>query len=362
MVIAFYSNEMNLRGIALSTFLYAVENEKILKNKSIIFYNNKNVSNNKKIIFKFKKRFKTIGISNFKNIDEFKTKFKIDYIYTQKGGEKDNWISNKIKTIVHAVYPQRLNQVHGHKYAYISEWASKEFSNNKIPYIPLIVTTDLTTQDLKRQLNIKKNSIVFGCYGGSSSFDLKFVQDAILNLAKSRKDIFFLFLNIEKFCNHPRIKFIKGTSNEIYKKKFINSCDAMIYGRSLGESFGLACGEFALNNKTIFSYKFNRHRSHVYNISNSQLIEYSSYKDIINLLSNFKKKKEKIHSNKYKMCSKHKVMKNFQKVFLNKNEKIRFNLYDYISNFLSHLKIGYFYLRHKFYIIYYKYIERNFIN
>ena len=143
-------------------------------------------------------------------------------------------------------------------------------------------------------------------------------------------------------------------------KKFINSCDAMIYGRSL-ENFGLACGEFAINNKTIFSYKFNRHRSHVYNISNSQLIEYSSYKDIINLLSNFKKKK-KIHSNKYKMCSKHKVMKNFKKVFLNKNEKIRFNLYDYISNFLSHLKIGYFYLRHKFYIIYYKYIERNFIN
>ena len=36
---------------------------------------------------------------------------------------------------------------------------------------------------------------------------------------------------------------------KIFKKKFINTCDAMIYGRSLGESFGLSCGEFAIQIK-----------------------------------------------------------------------------------------------------------------
>ena len=31
---------------------------------------------------------------------------------------------------------------------------------------------------------------------------------------------------------------------KIIKDHFLNTCDAMIYGRSLGESFGLSCGEF----------------------------------------------------------------------------------------------------------------------
>ena len=57
---------------------------------------------------------------------------------------------------------------------------------------------------------------------------------------------------------------MKGTINENLKKKFVNTCDAMIYGRSLGESFGMACAEFAIKNKDIFSYRFNKHRSHKY--------------------------------------------------------------------------------------------------
>ena len=84
MKIAFYIDEMNLRGVANSTFKYAFYNEKILNNKSIIFFNKKNHRNLRKIIIKFKKKFKIFGINNFKNIDLYKKKLKIDYIYTQK--------------------------------------------------------------------------------------------------------------------------------------------------------------------------------------------------------------------------------------------------------------------------------------
>ena len=52
----------------------------------------------------------------------------------QKSGDKDIFVSKNIKTLVHSVYPQKLNQVHGHNYAYISEWLSKKFSNSKIPF------------------------------------------------------------------------------------------------------------------------------------------------------------------------------------------------------------------------------------
>ena len=78
--------------------------------------------------------------------------------------------------------------------------------------------------------------------------------------------ILLLFLNINKFCNHPKIKFLKGTINDSFKLNLL-SCDAMIYGRSLGETFGLACAEFVINNKRILSYKYNRHQNHNFSLS-----------------------------------------------------------------------------------------------
>ena len=68
----------------------------------------------------------------------------------------------------------------------------------------------------------------------------------------------------------------------------------MIYGRSQGESFGLSCAEFAINNKIIISYKFNRHRSHEYHLSKNQFKEYSSYSEIYNLILNFKQIKKNL--------------------------------------------------------------------
>ena len=66
MNIAFYIDEMNYRGVANSTYQFAFQNKKILKNKSIIFYNKKNYRNQKEVINRFKKKFKVIGITYFK--------------------------------------------------------------------------------------------------------------------------------------------------------------------------------------------------------------------------------------------------------------------------------------------------------
>ena len=68
MNVAFYIDEMNLRGVAKSSYEYAINNQKILNNKSIIFYNLKNFRNLSEVIKKFKKEFKTIGVLNFKEI------------------------------------------------------------------------------------------------------------------------------------------------------------------------------------------------------------------------------------------------------------------------------------------------------
>ena len=360
MNIAFYIDEMNYRGVANSTYQFALQNQKILKNKSIIFFNKKNYRNQKNVISKFKKKFKVFGVSYFSEIENYKKKFNIDYLYVQKSGNKDILTSDKIKTLIHSVYPQKLNQIHGHKYVYISEWLSKNFSNSKVPFVPLITEVKKNKNNLKKKLNINKNKLVFGCYGGESSFDLQFVKSAIINIVKKRKDIIFIFLNIKKFYHHKQIKFLKGTLNENYKKKFINSCDAMIYGRSLGESFGLSCGEFTLVNKRIISYKFNRHRSHIFNISSDHLVEYKSYNSLKKIILSFKKKSVKINNN-YKDYSKNKVMILFKNIFLKKEQNIKFSFLDYLKNFRGFAKVGYFYIRHKIYVHYFNFFENKFL-
>ena len=362
MNIAFFVGEMNLRGVANSTYQYSIYNKKILKNKSIIFYDKNNHRNDNHVIKKFKNKFKVIGVNNLEEIDSFKNSLSIDYLYIQKSGQKDKWQSNNIKTIIHSVYPQKLNQVHGDKYAYISEWLSNQFSGNKVPYVPYIVKIEKNKNNLKSKLRIKKKQIVFGCHGGHSSFDLKFAQDTLVEIVKKRKDFIFLFLNIEKFYNHPRIIFLKGSVDEIYKKKFLNTCDAMLHARSLGESFGLACAEFAHLNKLIISYKFNRHRSHLYHLTNNNYLEYESRSALFNILNNFDKKKMiKNKKNKYSNYSEKVVMKIFKEVFLDPAKNLNFSVLDYYFNYFAHVKMGYFYLRHKIYNLYYKYIASKII-
>ena len=59
---------MNLRGVSNSTYSYAHYNEKILNNKSVIFFNDGNNRNLKEVINKFKKRFKVIKIPSWKTL------------------------------------------------------------------------------------------------------------------------------------------------------------------------------------------------------------------------------------------------------------------------------------------------------
>ena len=362
MIIAFYIDEMNLRGVANSTFLYSKYNEKLLKNKSLIFYNKSNERNKDEVIKKFKKKFKTIGVKNFSEIEQYLNKYKIKYIYTQKSGEKDSWVSNKIKTLVHYVYPQKLSEIHGYKYVCVSKWLSNQFTNNKISILPYILDLKKTKKNMRKKLKIKKNQTVIGCHGGESSFDLIFVQDALKDLVKKRKDIIFVFLNINKFCNHNRIIFLKGTSDEIFKRSFLNTCDAMLYGRSLGESFGMACGEFASLNKLIISYKYNRHRSHVDYLSKSHYIEYFSRKSLVKILDNYDRNNKLLPNkkNNYLHCKPISVMQVFKKVFFNKTSIVKISIYDHFINYAGYLKMNYYYLRHKVYNHYYKFIESKF--
>lgn len=349
--IGFYLREVNLRGICNSVYLFAINNQKILKNKSIIFYNINSIGNEGEAIKNFKKKFRLIGVRNNEELKKFARKLKIDYCYFQREGFKD-YLLPKTKNIIHAIFPEN-SKYHGHRYAFVSKWLSKNCSNNKYSYVPLPIKLPKSNQNLRKKLKIPKHAKVFGYHGGSTSFDLIFVKDAIKKIVNENKNIYFLFMNIDKFISHKKVIFTKGTFDKLKKVKFINTCDAMLHARSLGESFGISCAEFAIKNKVIFSYGFCKHQAH-FEICKDYISPYFSINDLMDKLKNYKKEK-KFKSNKLeKKLSEKNTIKLFKKVFLNKinnNKPIEFN--DYIFIFKFYLYRVYFYIRHKMYTSFY---------
>ena len=351
--IGFYLNEINYRGISNSVYLFAKNNEKILKNKSIIFYWAKSNDNKKEVINKFKKKFKLYKVKNFHELDKLSKKLKLDFCYFQRTGRKEYLLKNT-KNIVHAVFPEK-SEYHGDNYAYISKWLSKNCSNNKFSYVPLPIKLLKNNQNFRKKLKIPKHAKVFGYHGGPASFDLNFVKDVVKKISKSNENIYFCFMNINKFISHKKVFFLKGSFSQIQKVKFINTCDAMLHARSLGESFGISCAEFFVKNKTILTYEYCKHRSH-FEICKENLISYNSFNNLINKLINFNKKKLD-NSNIKKIFSEENTIKEFNKVFLKNNIKLSLTLFDYIFIFFFNLKRNYFYVRHKIYINLYKFFK-----
>ena len=91
----------------------------------------------------------------------------------------------------------------------MGEYLNKRFYKN-LPVLPYIVRPYKYIGDFRSQLNINEKSIVFGRHGGRETFDIPFVKTAIKNIVLKKKDLYFLFLNTEKFINHPQVIFLEG--------------------------------------------------------------------------------------------------------------------------------------------------------
>ena len=331
MDIIFHCDELNERGTAKACFDYAHYNELILGNNSIIIYD-KNLNNNGKILSRFKSKFKIFAYEDFNQIDkDLSSKF--DLMYVIKGGNVDKFCSKYIPTMVHAVFPQNCFQIHGSSYAFVSEWLSRKSFYN-IPYVPHVVNYPQLSNknNLRKSLCIPKEATVFASYGGKNSFDIEFVRKIVIpNVLRMEKNIYFLFMNYEKFIDHPRAIFLPLNINIDFKEKFIGTANAMLHARYLGESFGLACAEFSSKNKPIISYKFSKDKNHEYVLASSIFL-YSNSSELTRILTTFDKKNlESFSYDAYlKKYNPESVMELFEKFLIrpalkNKSIKIIFN-------------------------------------
>jgi len=316
-IVAFLSNKLTLRGTEVAIYNYADYNELLLKNKSIIITRDYNKIKHEWDVDKmaydtFKNRFNVFYYETQKDIDLIVLNNNITHIFIEKAGYFDGLYSNYCKNIIHCVFS--TEQPHGDVYTPIGQTINN-LKNTNYPVTPYMVTLPECENNLRNELNIPNDAIVFGRYGGKETFDILFVHDVIKTLLNNTHNIYFLFMNTNKFYEHKNIIYIPGNTDMILKKKFINTCDALIHARTGGETFGLTCGEFSISKKPVITWNGSLENEHLLILKEKAVI-YNNYQELYNILLNFNKNKYDVNKNGYMFYTPENVMNIFKSICL----------------------------------------------
>jgi len=290
MKILFHDNALSIRGTTIALFDYALFCKKIFNIDCKFIYNSNLIVNDNSVIDKFKSEFGNVvySYSNNTEMQDIINDLSPDIFFMIKNGHNDGIISNNCKNYILAVGTNiSRRDIHGDKYFVCSPFLSKITG---IDYVPHMINLPEVNDDLRNELNIPKDSIVFGRNGGYETFDLPFVKNVIRDIIDKKEDYYFIFQNTEIFINHPRVIFLEKSPDMDFKTKFINTCDAHLHARIVGESFGLTCGEFSIRNKPVITWNGSVERNHI-DILGDKALLYNNYDDLMNLLLTFDKDK-----------------------------------------------------------------------
>lgn len=312
MKVAFLTNHISYGGTEVSMYDYAHFNETILGNTSIVLTRDFRATHGD-IYAKFARRFPVFYITNRRDIDSIVRREKVDVVYVQKSGEVDWYGTDACKCVVHAVFTTRFP--HGDVYAAISS-SLNALHGTRIPVVPYMVYLEDTEETFRKELGIPEDSLVLGRHGSYGSFDIPFVHSAVLTLLERNPTLHFVALNTASFGSHDRLHYLPCTTDLRVKRKFINTCDAMLHARLRGETFGLACGEFAISKKPIISYRNSTERAHI-DILGPHCSLYSTAEELISLVESGSWKQD-MSNNGYLKYTPESVMPIFQSVFLDK--------------------------------------------
>ena len=295
MNIGFFVRHFTELGTEVAVFDYAKYNEEILNNTSIIICFTETGQQKmdfqvKRISYeKFKSRFQIIEIESIDDMKNVIETYHLHFFYTLTHGGNDIYqFNNKsiwgdCKTIKHCVFSTTYPE--SDFYISISEKLNEKNATN-LTVIPHIVHLPECTENLRTEFNIPIDAIVFGRYGGKRSFDIDITHNAIIDYLNTIPNTYFLFMNTNKFYEHPNIIYLDMNIDLIYKVKFINTCDAMIHARSSGETFGLAVAEFSIKNKPIITCSCGD-LEHIKILGDKALL-YTSKESLIDIFKNMK--------------------------------------------------------------------------
>ena len=321
MNVGFFTPGFNYRGTGVAIYDYANYNESILGNQSYIISCGTGASSDirRKFEDRFGDRMLRCGHSKSK-LESHLNDHNITHLYRLIAGTKCEFenpdnpreLSTMVKECIHCVF--NASEPHGDVYAAISDQVKGYHAS--VPVVPHMISLPNDTHNLRAELNIPDTATVFGGYGGKCKFSIQAARDAVYQVAKARTDIYFLFANFDRFCEHlPNIIHVPTIYNVDDKVSFINTCDAMLWARNDGETFGIAIGEFSSKNKPVIAKKCGK-LAHA-NILKNKGIWYEGKQDLIDILHAFDRCKSVTGDwNAYTDYTPEKVINIFNKVFL----------------------------------------------
>lgn len=319
MKVIFYTEHIIVRGTSNALFAYARYNETILKNKSIVIMETKNLILSDSIAFDYYSNLMPITLFNsteiFQSICD-----DADVIYYIRYGKKDLILPKNIKTCIHCVFD--MSEPFGDVYAGVSKTLALKFGSEL--YVPHMIDLEPSTtgENRRKELGIPNDAYVFGRYGGEDTFNLFFVMQAMIEIIVTNPKVYFIFINTPEFIKHKQIIFLPKIISSDEKNRFICTCDAHIEASTLGHTFGLAMGEFSVNNKPIIAFRPENEK--LWNTAHLDILgdkgmyfkDAEQFKEIIELFSSGFVDQNKDY-NCYREYSPEVVMRQFEKVFLN---------------------------------------------
>lgn len=261
-----YSSE--IRGGHTTVEKYATHNERVLKNKSLILFED-GFDETSAFFVGLKSMFTCVHkITSVECLNAVVLEHTIDIVYHQIYGNAPSHLMCTVRpNAVHAVFvASRFTE----RYASVSKTIAQ---NGNVPWVPHIV--DIRQQYVQTPENIRKQrfrakygipetAVVFGRHGGYTEFDIQYVQECVTKLACAEAShIWFVFVQTAPFapsCGH--IIHTPSIWEEEEKCDFIAACDAMLHARQDGETFGMAIAEFSACSKPVIT-TIGRHNTHL---------------------------------------------------------------------------------------------------
>lgn len=263
--IGFYQPHLDIRGTGVSVYEYAKYNETILGNKSVVFCDKNDPRTHPLAADKFRSGLSVVVLNGSEDMRELRAATRserIDALYIQKCGRKnDGRYLSCLPLLIHVVGLDC--DPHGRANAYTSRWGAAAIGKGQYPWVPYPVAMPQTDANLRAFLKIPPDATVFGRLGGLKSWDMPWVNDVVEDVLSTNEKTFFLAALTPRFTNHPRAIFLDAFADLHFKRKFINTCNAMLHARSYGETFGMAVAEFSFCGRPVITYGKSEQRAHL---------------------------------------------------------------------------------------------------
>lgn len=172
------------------------------------------------------------------------------------------WRFGDYLVLNHVVF--RHYEPHGDVYAYFSDWLYK-WAQHRIGTLsrsrcdrllrptlnfdavvgslpPIVSAVQGDGHGFRRRFGLPQSAFLLGRIGGADQFNDRVAQRAVVQWLERSANNWFVAVNTNVFCTHPRAVFVPPLPrSEVHD--YFSAVDAQIVGRLMGESFGLAICE-----------------------------------------------------------------------------------------------------------------------